>query len=59
MKNILFAYNNNRFPLIQDGQGVYNLGLAPTIYCGLKRLATILGARFRYKPFFSCMIQGL
>jgi hypothetical protein len=27
----------------------YYLNLAPTIYCGLKRLATILGAKFRYE----------
>jgi hypothetical protein len=30
----------------------YYLNLAPTIYCGLKRLATILGARFRYYNIF-------
>jgi len=27
---------------------IYYLNRAPTIYYGLKRLATILGARFRY-----------
>ena len=27
---------------------IYYLNLAPTIYCGLKRLTTILGAKFRY-----------
>jgi hypothetical protein len=28
---------------------IYDLNLAPSIYCGLKRLAAVLGARFRYE----------
>jgi hypothetical protein len=34
--------------LVVGEKTIYYLNLAPTIYCGVKRLTTILCARFRY-----------